>query len=125
MQALLSNKNIHVLVAEDKAQIVGCVSLTSIDIDTVEIGMLTVDPFIQARAIGKQLLLNAEVYAMQLYTAKTLEMSVVHTRSELIAYYERRGYQTTEKIKPYPVGQGVGVPQVPLHLIVMQKHVVA
>jgi hypothetical protein len=45
----------------------------------------------------------------------------VHTRTELMAYYQRRGYHVTEQQRPYPVDAQVGEPKQALHLIVMRK----
>ncbi|RYZ79754.1 MAG: GNAT family N-acetyltransferase [Moraxellaceae bacterium] len=87
----------------------------------VQIGLLTVDPHYQAQHLGKQLLAYAEQQARQLYHPERFEMSVVHSRHELIAYYERRGYYQSGVIKPYPLDQQVGTPKQPLYLLIMNK----
>jgi hypothetical protein len=43
----------------------------------------------------------------------------VNIRSELIAWYDRRGYRLTGKTEPFPAG--AGKPKVPVHLVEMQK----
>ncbi len=48
-------------------------------------------------------------------------MYVLDVRSELIAYYERRGYVKTGNEQPYPVEANVGGRMVPIKLIEMKK----
>lgn len=48
-------------------------------------------------------------------------MWVLSVRTELIAYYERRGYVRTGVIDDYPLDAGVGKPMVDLHLVEMRK----
>ena len=126
LQDLLQDPVNHLLVAtalpteNHNQQIVGCVLLSNTS-PIVQIGLLSVDPDNQAQQIGRLLLDYAERQSRELYQPEWFEMSVVHTRQELIAYYERRGYQHTGQIKSYPVDQNVGIPREPLHLIIMQK----
>ena len=49
---------------------------------------------------------------------------VLHVRSELIAYYQRRGYQITGHAARYPVNANVGRPLVPIQLIEMKKAII-
>ncbi|MFH4339014.1 GNAT family N-acetyltransferase, partial [Acinetobacter baumannii] len=71
--------------------------------NTVEIGTFCTDPQIQNMKVGRSVLEYAEQFALQ----KTPEldsalMYVLNVRSELIAYYERRGYAKTGHVEPYP-----------------------
>lgn len=126
LQDLLQDPVNHLLVAtalpteNHNQQIVGCVLLSNTS-PIVQIGLLTVDPDYQAQQIGRLLLDYAERQSRELYQPEWFEMSVVHTCQELIAYYERRGYQHTGQIKPYLVDQNVGISRESLHLIIMQK----
>jgi ribosomal protein S18 acetylase RimI-like enzyme len=58
--------------------------------------MLTVNPDLQNKGIGKRLLDFAEAHAKNL-NLNTIEMTVIAARQELIAYYNRKGYLDTEK----------------------------
>ena len=69
----------------------------------VHIGMLAVNPSQQGRGIGKALLQAAEIVAQQTWSANRLVMSVISCRHELIAFYERCGYQRTGISKEFPV----------------------
>lgn len=74
------------------------------------IGMLATNPAMQAQGIGKQMLLNAEAYAIEHYYASVFKMSVLSSRPELLAFYERRVYALTGQVEEYPLSAGVGQP---------------
>ena len=46
-----------------------------------------------------------------------MEMTVIHRRTELIAWYERRGYAPTGETRPFPVDP----PQPQLDFVVLEK----
>ncbi|KAL7815211.1 acyl-CoA N-acyltransferase [Trichoderma gracile] len=71
-------------------------------------GLFAVNPLRQAGGIGKFVLSAAEEYARSMWGLRELEMSVIWTRAELIAWYVRRGYTVTEKRKPFPYAELVG-----------------
>ncbi|MFW1646964.1 GNAT family N-acetyltransferase [Acinetobacter nosocomialis] len=118
----LKLSNSVLLVAEiDSSQIVACIGLTFQN-NTVEIGTFCTDPQIQNMKVGRSVLEYAEQFALQ----KTPEldsalMYVLNVRSELIAYYERRGYTKTGHVEPYPTEADVGIPLIPIKLIEMKK----
>ena len=117
----------HIVLAELNDQLVGCV-MFGLNQSHVEIGLLTVDPTLQNQQLGRKLLAQAESLAIALYQPDYFEMSVVNTRTELIEFYERRGYVLTGELKPYPIEQGVGTPKapfdlLPLYLVKMKKPV--
>ena len=111
---------VMILLAENHDQIIGCIGLTEFD-DSIEIGSFAIDPDQQNSGYGKQLLDFAEFYIIDTYQKKVIRMSVLNVRTELIAYYERRGYLLTEKIEAYPLDQNVGEPLIPLHLLILEK----
>ena len=86
------------------------------------IGMLATDPTMQAQGLGKQMLLHAEAYAIEHFEASVLKMSVLSSRPELLAFYERRGYVLTGEVKEYPLSAGVGQPLVAgIHVLSLAK----
>ncbi len=109
------------LAADDEGKVAGCVQLMQQSKGVVAIGLLTVDPALQTQGLGKRLLQAAETFAVEKMSAMTVEIAVVHTRTELMAYYQRRGYHVTDQQRPYPVGSEVGEPKQELHLMVMRK----
>ena len=69
-------------------------------------GMFAVDPELQGAGVGKQMIREAERVAREEYRCGQMEMTVISVRAELIAWYERRGYRRTGKLRPFPPGNG-------------------
>ena len=67
------------------------------------LGLLCVDPSLQADGLGRRLIAAAEAEARASFSATTIEMTVISSRTELIAYYERRGYALTGERRPFPI----------------------
>ena len=84
------------------------------------LSMLAVNPAGQARGVGKFLLQTAEDYG-RWHGCTTSKMTVISVRTELIAYYERRGYHRTGTTKPFPTDPRYGLPRQPLVLLVLAK----
>lgn len=57
------------------------------------------------------MLAHAEKYANESFGSEKFIMVVVSSRSELIAFYLRRGYRKTGTIQDYPLSAGVGTPK--------------
>lgn len=57
--------------------------------------MFSVDPDLQNAGIGRQLLTYAESYGRTTFGSREAHMGVIHTRKELLAWYNRRGYLPT------------------------------
>jgi GNAT superfamily N-acetyltransferase len=71
-----------------------------------------VEPTAQNSGVGRAVLAHAEGLARG-WGCSRMRMTVISTRSELIAYYERRGYVRTGIREPFPADAGVGVLLVP------------
>jgi len=67
------------------------------------LAMLTVRPDRQDGGLGRTLLAAAEDFACA-HGARRMRITVVHQRTELIAWYERRGYALTGETEPFPYG---------------------
>ena len=121
----LSWSNFKLFIGEnEQGLLVACIGL-SIDHNSVEIGTFAIDSSIQNLGYGKQMLNYVEVYVAQsCMEVRDLIMYVLDVRSELIAYYQRRGYQITGHTEPYPVNANVGQPLVPIQLIEMKKAII-
>lgn len=86
------------------------------------IGMLATEPKMQAQGLGKRMLLHAEKHATEHFHASVLKMSVISSRPELLAFYERRGYVLTGEVQDYPLAAGVGQPVVAgIHVLSLTK----
>ncbi|MFL5250545.1 MAG: GNAT family N-acetyltransferase [Myxococcales bacterium] len=82
-----------ILVAEQDGRLVGAVH-TVVDGATGYFGMLSVDPDIQRKGVGRALLAAAEEHCRRAGCTK-MTMSTGEDRTELIPYYERLGYRLT------------------------------
>ena len=111
--------------SKEEEQIVACIGLTINEHD-VEIGTFCIAPQVQNQGIGKQVLDFAENNVRQKIRLKHQHLNdfvmwVLSVRTELIAYYERRGYVQTGSVDDYPLDADVGKPLVDLHLVEMRK----
>ena len=121
----LSRSNFKLFIGEnEQGLLVACIGL-SFDHNSVEIGTFAIDSSVQNLGYGKQMLNYVEAYVAQSCSeVRDLIMYVLDVRSELIAYYQRRGYQITGHTEPYPVNANVGQPLVPIQLIEMKKAII-
>lgn len=97
------------LLMKDDQELLGCVHVKN-NKTSCYIGLLTTHPKYQNVGLGKKLLELAEKHAIEKYKKTVFEMTVLSTRLELIAFYERRGYQFTGQIKAYPTNANIGQP---------------
>ena len=72
--------------------------------DTCYFGMFSVRPALQGGGIGNAVLAECERLAREEWGCRALHMTVIRVRTELIAWYERRGYRATGESKPFPYG---------------------
>jgi len=116
LEAMFADPSHIFLIAEHGDAAVGSVSLTSRGDGLVYLGLLCVDPSAQAGGIGKAIIAAAEKAARADLDADRIEMTVIDSRVELIAYYERRGFVRTGEQRPFPV-----VLDPPLNMVVLEK----
>lgn len=102
LERLIADANSIILLCKHASELVGSVHLER-NGEQVQFGMLAVNPSLQGRGIGKQLLQSAELAARQAWPVNTFIMAVISSRHELIAFYERRGYRRTGITKAFPV----------------------
>ena len=114
VQQLIDDPATHVLLVEDVAVgLLGSVTVTDEGerAAAVHVGMFAVRPTEQGRGVGRALLAEAEVLGRRL-GRDLARMSVLAQRSELIAWYERRGYRRTGSREPFPYGDPrLGLPR--------------
>ena len=107
---------------DDGGHIQACVYLENKG-DELYLGMLSVNPELQAGGIGRLLLHEAEAIAAEL-AIQVIMITVISTRAELIAWYHRRGYKATGEVLPFHAEEKFGIPRDVIELIVMKKHLV-
>jgi ribosomal protein S18 acetylase RimI-like enzyme len=103
-------------------KILGCVELDHRG-DRLYLGMLTVQPGLQGKGLGKELLNAAEEEARK-QKCRSIFMTVISVRHELIAWYLRHGYRDTGQRKPFEVPDvRWGIPKLKLEFVVLEKKV--
>jgi predicted N-acetyltransferase YhbS len=105
----------HFLRAEDGDTPIGCV-LVKAKGETGYFGMLSVDPEMQGRGLGRALIEASEAHLQSLGCTR-IEIEVVNLREELPPFYERFGYVKMEE-RPFPDPERASQP---CHFIVMTK----
>jgi ribosomal protein S18 acetylase RimI-like enzyme len=117
---------ILLLREEEDGPILACVMTQTFRDDAerlvCHLAMLTVRPGHQGQRLGRALIDEVEHRARAAGCA-AVEMTVIHTRAELIAFYGRRGYLPTGRTKPFPYGdERFGRPlRDDLHFVVIEK----
>lgn len=107
---MISKPDSVILLGMQGVEAVACIHIEK-DGTHSHIGMFAVNPILQGAGVGKQMLAYAEQYAYESFGSDKLLMVVVSSRNELIAFYQRRGYQKTGSIMDYPLTAGAGIPR--------------
>lgn len=111
LKAMLEDRAQHLLLLRRGDCVDACIAVTWKGGGLVYLGMLTVDPQLQACGTGKAVLAAAERLATSELGASRAEMTVIEQRHELIAWYQRRGYRLTGERRPFPDDPRFGVPK--------------
>lgn len=116
LQAIVADPAERLLIAYSDTTQIGCVRIADRGDGLAYLGLLCVDPHLQGGGCGKDLIAAAERLARDDFRAHRVEMTVIESRSELIAYYRRRGYIATKERRDFPVPLDP-----PLHMVVLEK----
>lgn len=103
LAAIVDDPDQRLLIVRDRDGLAGCVQIAAKPGGTGYLGLLAVDPARQAGGLGARMIAAAEAHLAQL-GATVVEMTVIRQRSELIAYYQRRGYALTGEVRDFPYG---------------------
>jgi ribosomal protein S18 acetylase RimI-like enzyme len=108
VSALVVGPHTRVLLAEEdpSGELLACVMLREEPdaADVAYLGMFAVRPGLQGQGVGRALLEEAERVTREDLHRRAVRMTVLVQRGELIAWYERRGYQRTGAREPFPYG---------------------
>ncbi|MBK9294184.1 MAG: GNAT family N-acetyltransferase [Oligoflexia bacterium] len=123
-EMIMDSNSVILKAINDKGNtLVGCVYLRKNEADCY-LGMLTVKPNMQNNNLGKKILEASEAHAKYVMNCKSISMTVISVRSELIQWYQRRGYELTNERRPFPMNDPrFGIPKVKsLEFIVLRKN---
>ena len=76
------------------------------------LGMIAVKPTLQNKGYGKQMIRAAETMTKREWRVVGYYMSVISLRHELIAFYERLGYERTGEFEDFPKDSRLWKPKV-------------
>jgi ribosomal protein S18 acetylase RimI-like enzyme len=100
---------LHDKTATKTAVILGGVSLAQKP-DCAYLSLLAVDPNCQNTGLGKALIAQAEHYAFTQWGMTAIQIDVILQRTELVAFYKRRGYRAIGAVRGYPKDPTLGQP---------------
>ncbi|HNL99876.1 MAG TPA: GNAT family N-acetyltransferase [Nitrosomonas sp.] len=106
IEAAIKLPNSYFFVANQSNQLASCIHITKKD-DHAQFGFFAVQPSLQGNGLGTYVLKQAEIFAKTRLYSKKLLMIVVSQRTELIAFYERRGYRRTGQVENLPANIGI------------------
>jgi len=68
---------------------------------------------LQGQGLGRRFMAEAERFVRMEWGVPRMQMQVITLRHELIAYYQRRGYQRSGELGPFPASDPkFGLPKV-------------
>lgn len=103
LQAIVADPAQALLTLFEGSTPLGCVNVANRGESIAYLGLLCIEPGRQGDGLGRELLAAAENHARHVFGCSSIEMTVLEQRIELIAYYERRGWQQTGERRPFPV----------------------
>ena len=116
LRGLVDSPASRLLIAQNGDTIIGCVNVQDRGGGTAYLGLLCVDPLLQAGGVGRRLTAAAEETARTDFHAERIEMTVIEQRAELIAWYERLGYARSGERRDFPIAMTP-----PLYMTVLVK----
>ena len=116
LRGLVDSPASRLLIAQNGDTIIGCVNVQDRGGGTAYLGLLCVDPLLQAGGVGRRLTAAAEETARTDFHAERIEMTVIEQRAELIAWYERLGYGRSGERRDFPIAMTP-----PLYMTVLVK----
>lgn len=100
VKEIIQGKNDIIILAVIDNNIIGCVHLENAGSYSY-LGMLSVDVNFQDKGIGKMLINECERYTREVLGLNEIKMKVISRRTELIEYYNRRGYNATGELEEF------------------------
>ncbi len=125
IRAHILDPNDRFLLAELDGKLAGCALIQRQDFGTSQgayFGMFAIDASARNAGLGKRILLECEARAAILWNASYMVMTVISLRTELIQWYERRGYALTGESFPFPFSETTGETRRDFSLLALRKN---
>ena len=122
-KAVASDTAVMLVAHAEDGRLLACCQLEPHEGGCCHFGMFAVRPTRQGAGVGREMLAAAESYARDTLGAARMQMTVIAQRTELLAWYGRRGYTATGETQPFPYGdERFGLPRRDdLHFVVLEK----
>ena len=120
VESLVRDGNSRFVLALQGDRLVGS-ALIQQYADGAYFGMFAIDPDAQGGGLGKAIVAQCEQAAQELWGASFLRLTVISLRTELIGWYERRGFVQTGEHEPFPFETATGALRTDFDLIVLEK----
>ena len=114
--AIIQREDAFILIGVLHDQIVATICCERQDANgrnVAHFGMIAVKPNLQNKGHGRTMLQAAEAMTMREWRVVGFHMAVITLREELIAFYERLGYERTGEFKNFPDNRALWQPKVP------------
>jgi len=105
IRVMLADPNAQIIVAESddhQKQLIGSVLVERSSPERAMIGMLAVDPEWQNVGLGKHLVRAGEEHAATAFGSTIACMCVYNSRTGLLDWYKRLGYEPTGEVEELP-----------------------
>jgi ribosomal protein S18 acetylase RimI-like enzyme len=105
LQAMLADAEAQIIIAESddtEKRLIGSVLIERSSPERSMIGMLAVDPEWQNVGLGKHLVRVGEEHAATAFGSTIACMCVYNTRTGLLEWYKRLGYEPTGQVEELP-----------------------
>lgn len=111
VRTLIGKDDAIILLCMQGEEIIGSVHMQH-EGHAARMGMLVIKPGMQGKGLGKKFMMAAEATAIRMWGVDKMLMNVITLRTELIAFYERRGYRRSGKLESFPQGVRFGIPKI-------------
>ncbi|MCU1492694.1 MAG: hypothetical protein JWO62_458 [Acidimicrobiaceae bacterium] len=125
VRAVIDDPSSLLLLALAEGSIVGCCQLVRREAEGAYFGMFAISPRLQGNGLGGAVITEAERTARAKWGARSMRMTVIRQRQELIDWYRRRGYEPTGETEPFPYGnERFGIPlRDDIEFVVLEKQI--
>ncbi len=127
VSALIAREDSRFLIADLDGRVAACCLLQGLErlpnttTNAAYFGMFALDPSAQGAGLGKLVIAEAERCIQELWGANEMVMTVINLRTELIGWYQRRGYHLSGAVLPFPFSETSGETTRDFHLVEMRK----
>ena len=112
LREILARDDSRILQAHVAGTLCGCIHLEKTPPTGVDLGLFAIRPGLQGRGLGRSVIEHAERWAVTHWGTRRAEITVIDLRQDLVAWYQRMGYDFTGERRAFPYGdERFGIPK--------------